>query len=171
MKPSNETPSDDQKLDELLASRPVAASPGFEAGVLARIRETAIDDSLDTLLQCQQIETSLDFTEKTLALIRAEQRKRRSPVIFPQVFWWIGAAAAMLVVGLFMTSFWQEPVIPKNTAKIIPSEEFEDNDLFVLAEIEDILVLADGLSDAELFLDEGAYAALDTLSYNENVLF
>jgi len=175
MKPSREISSADHKLDQLLASRPVTASPGFEAGVLARIREMSADDSLDALLRDHPVQTSPRFMEKTLEAIRAERRERRNLLVFPRIFWWAGAAAAMLVAGFFTNQYFLEPTavptitVNDNSSYYFP--EVESPDIFVMAEIHALFILADGLSDAEIFLDEGAYATLDTISYDEAVLF
>ncbi len=177
MKPSEETSSIDRQLDKLLAAQPVSASVGFEAAVMERLKDRDIDKSLDALLRDQPVEASPGFTEKTMKVILEQNQKPRSNnlVVFPQIFWWAGAAAAMLVAGFFATQAILDPtavdpVVVKNTESEIPID-VEENTLAVLANMEALFVLADGLSDAELFLDDEAYATLDTLSYEEAVLF
>ncbi len=177
MKPSEENPSIDRQLDKLLASRPVSTSPGFEAAVMARLRNRDADATLDALLQNQPVKASPDFTEKTLAVIFVQNRQPTGGKLsgFPRIFWWAGAAAAMLVAGFFAAQSFLEPsrmdpVLVKNTQPANPFD-VEERAISVLADMEALFVLVDGLSDAELFLDDEAYATLDSLSYEEVVLF
>ncbi len=178
MKPSKENPSIDRQLDKLLASSPVSASPGFEAAVMARLRNRDADASLDALLKNQTVKASDDFTEKTLALIFDQTGKPAGGkrIVFPRIFWWAGAAAAMLVAGLFAAQSFLgpsrvDPVMAENTQPPTPSSYVEERAITVLADMEALFVLVDGLSDAELFLDDKAYATLDGLSYEEAALF
>ncbi len=175
MKPSIENPSSDRKLDELLAARPVAVSTGFKAGVVARIKGQSADDTLDALLRDHPVEAAPRFKERTLKAIGAEQQNSLKLLIFSRAFWWAGATAAMLVVGFFTYQSFIEPTpqptILANIDEPSSSLEMESADIFVMAEIDALFILADGLSDAELFLDEGAYATLDTISYDEAILF
>ena len=131
MKPSKETPSIDRQLDKLLASRPVCASPGFEAAVMARLRDRDIDNSLDALLQNQPVKASPGFTEKTLAVIFDQNRQPAGGklFVFPRIFWWAGAAAvaAMLVAGFFAAQSFLgpssgDPVMAKHTQPPNPSD-------------------------------------------------
>ena len=124
MNPREQPDQIDLKLDELLRSSPLEASPHFTKNLLERLhdverRQGGIDATLSALLARQPVQASPDFAKNTLQRIRAEKvREERVKVIsFPFLACWFSAAAAIFVIGFFGVQFLLPP-------KSVPTEEY-----------------------------------------------
>ena len=97
----------DNKLDELLLSSPVEAADDFTERTLALLHasrsEVRLDAAVEKLLSGKPLQASRHFTSKTLRRLRrdAMPSKKRTVISFPILTRWIGAAAAVLVLGFF----------------------------------------------------------------------
>lgn len=182
----------DVRLDEIFLSFPVEADDDFMEQTIALLHSSSSDASLDTalekLLSRQPVEASGQFTADALQRVRcdAELPKQETVISFPILTRWIGAAAAILVVGFFIVQSGVSPLENLATEGAAPPlEPLSDNaqvsiDLergsglaiagpqpFSDEHLSDLLVaelfmLSEPLSEAALYLDDGAF---DTLAF------
>ena len=107
MNPEDQCDRLDKKLDELLLASPVEAADDFTERTLALLhasrRDARLDVTLEKLLSGKPLQASRHFTANTLRRVRrdAMSLKERTVISFPILTRWIGAAAAVLVVGFF----------------------------------------------------------------------
>ena len=107
MNPKDQRDPLDRKLDELLLSSPVEAADDFTERTLALLHappsDARLDAAVEKLLSGKTLQASRYFTANTLRRISrdAMPSKERTVISFPILTRWIGAAAAVLVVGFF----------------------------------------------------------------------
>lgn len=175
--------SAEDKLDSLLASRPVKASPDFLEKTLARLKDEAAEDAmLDDLLAQHPVEAPPEFTARTLARIHessAEEHDRKV-IAFPRVASWVGAVAAAIVVGFFGLQILtrqpdpagpgiaKDPVAPTEEATLVVAQDMpaveeempgvEEYEAY--AEYEALFVLAEDLDEADFIFEDNTMDAL-----------
>jgi hypothetical protein len=135
----------DEKLDALLSGRPILPADSFVERTLIKaspIRE----DEIDSLLTGQLLHISPDFTERTLTIIEGN----KTGILFevPYMRWLIksGMVAAVLLVGIFTYSIWQQ-----QHTTLVSTQVAEAN----LAEmdLEELLYLEETLSSAKVLIE------------------
>ena len=155
----------DAQLDAFLAVRPVKASKNFTRETLRRIQRAETTGTLENLLEDYLVEAPPDFTEKTLARLHRRRLPKSRIIPFPRLMGALAAIAAGVAVAFLGTHYFGEeqaeksleilpPVITSNQQPE-PGENTASR-LFV----DDLFLLAEGLSEADVMLEDESYAAI-----------
>lgn len=135
----------DEELDALLSGRPITPAETFVERTLIKISPVR-EDEIDQLMTGQLADISPDFTERTLSRIESNQSAMLFE--FPAMRWLIksGMAAAILLIGFFSYTTWQN-----QGASVLTTQVAEAN----LAEmdLEELLYLEETLSSAKVLID------------------
>ena len=138
-------PITDEELDALLAGTPISPGDSFADRTLIKTKPVT-GTEIDTLLSGDLVKISPDFTDRTLALI--EQNGSAMIFEFPAMRWLVrsGMAAAVLLLGLFGYSFWQN-----QTAAPVVHELAQAN--LADMELEELLFLEETLTSAKVLIE------------------
>ncbi len=134
----------DEELDALLSGKPITSTDTFVERTLIKVSPIH-EQEIEQLLTSQLAEINPDFTERTLARIESQPAMRFG---FPAMRWLIksGMAAAILLIGIFSYTSWQN-----HGASVITTQVAEAN----LAEmdLEELLYLEETLSSAKVLIE------------------
>lgn len=135
----------DEELDALLSGSPLRPEDGFVERTVIKAAP-ATDLELDTLLSGDLVTIRADFTERTLAGI--EKITRGNPTQFSATQWLVrsGMVAAVLLVGLFSYSIWQ------NHSPAPTPTQIAKADLAGMG-LEELLYLEETLSSAKVLIE------------------
>ncbi|MDX2110183.1 MAG: hypothetical protein SFY80_08090 [Verrucomicrobiota bacterium] len=174
------SPRTEALLDALLSSKQVQPTELFNEKTIAAIRASSsltghADAVADALLKKQSATTSPEFTAKVLAQLRNDTPSTSKTIRFPGTPAWLLrstaiAASLLLCVGLWHASRNTQPAAtpgvvaltqPHNTvapaSTKAPSVTNESN-------LEEVLLLAEGLGDARPLLDTDLFTALAVMA-------
>ncbi|MDG2168258.1 MAG: hypothetical protein P8L44_10085 [Opitutales bacterium] len=138
-------PITDEELDALLAGTPVTTGDAFADRTLIKATSVTVTE-VDALLSGDLVYISPDFTERTLA--RIEESGSAMIFEFPAMRWLVrsGLAAAVLMIGMFAYSIWQ------NQAPTVVVQEVAQANLAEM-ELEELLFLEETLTSAKFLIE------------------
>ena len=152
----------DAQLDALLAVRPVKASKNFTPETLRRIQRADATGALENLLEDYPVEAPPEFTEKTLARLRLS---KANIIPFPKLLVAVAALAAAFAVAFLGTDYFGEEraekpfeILPPTITLNQQPEPGENTTARLF--VDDLFLLAEGLSEADAILEEESYAAI-----------
>lgn len=174
----NDFPDARDPLDQLLAARPIRPAPDFAQRVLTALRrkDEITDETVDRLLASQPCQPSDTFTQKVL------QRVRAQPATAERLPWYLQQTLAWAAVALFSLVGWYQavqgpssPLIrkegsPATTSTLAKAETPLQPATEVTADpgaypqMEEILLLAEGLRDAGTLLDSDTMEVLAVMT-------
>ncbi len=152
----------DVRLDDLLAHRPVKASKNFTLETLRRIQNADTTSTLENLLEDYPVEAPPDFTEMTLARLGQSLPKARA-IQFPRLLGTMAALAAMIALAFLGTRYFGEKQAEKPLdilPPVISLNQQPEPDTVAGLFVDDLFLLAEGLSEAGAMLEEESYAAI-----------
>lgn len=155
----------DVQLDAILAARPVKASKNFTRETLCRIQRAETTGALENLLEDYPVEANPDFTEKTLARLHGRSSSKSRIISFPKLIGAFAALAAAIAVAFLGTSYFGKDQAAKPLEILPPvltsNQQIEPgNNTDVRPFVDDLFLLAAGLSEADAILEEESYAAI-----------
>ncbi len=165
------SPSAQDPLDRLLASSPIHPSPDFTARVMEALHrpEAITEETIDRLLSIHPCQPSEEFTEKVLQ--QAHRQRSAQPSTVEYLPGSLQQTLAWAAVAVFSLLSWYQVVQSPNRRQLSPEpaasvplgiasnqtlvHPAEDGALRadVSPQIEEILLLAEGLRDAGTLLD------------------
>ena len=138
-------PISDDELDALLAGHPVNPAETFAERTFIMV--PPVDEKeIDSLLSGKFISVSPDFTERTLT--RIENSKSAMLFEIPAMRWLVksGMVAAILLVGVFSYSVWQNQN-PNNAPPYVVQTNFAEMNF------EELLYLEETLHSAKVLIE------------------
>ena len=138
-------PITDEELDALLTGKPVTPSDAFAERTILKSSPVTFAE-VDSLLTGRLVSISSDFTERTLSLI--EEMPASNLLQFPGAGWVLksGMIAAVLLVGLFSYSVWQQTSIETPPVVVAQSN-------LATMELEELLYLEETLTSAKFLIE------------------
>ncbi len=155
----------DAQLDALLAVRPVKASKNFTRETLRRIQRAETTGTLENFLEDYPVEAPPDFTEKTLVHLHRQRLPKAKIIPFPKLLGALAALAAVITLVFLGTRYFGDEQAEKPLEILPPaitSNQQPEPGAGTAARlfVDDLLLLAEGLSEAEAMLEEESYAAI-----------
>ena len=152
----------DAQLDALLVIQPVKASKNFTRDTMRRIQLADTTGNLEYLLEDYPVEAPPEFTKKTLARLRLP---KANIIPFPKLMGVLAALAAALAVAFLGTHYFgkeqaEKPleILPPAITSNLQPEPGENTAVGLF--VDDLFLLAEGLSEADAILEEESYAAI-----------
>lgn len=152
----------DVQLDALLTLLPVKASKNFTRETLRRIQSADTTSTLENLLEDYPVEAPPDFTEMTMAVLGRSLSKAKA-IPFPRLLGTMAALAATIALAFLGTRYFGEKQAEKPLEilpPVISLNQQPEPDTVARLFVDDLFLLAEGLSEAGVMLEEESYAAI-----------